>query len=140
VEKRRAPVIDFLKSLRFPANLTLGIGCSAKRDAFNPCVRMPGSNGSAINQAGISFPISCGCWPLQSQERARERRERLARAPILILIIGPMIRTKTRRWGWGGPEIRGMPVQDGPDLSVTETRPEDYRENPPEPPGYTQGD
>ena len=32
---------------------TLGIGCSAKPDAFDPCVPIPGSNGSAINQVGI---------------------------------------------------------------------------------------
>jgi hypothetical protein len=32
--------------------VTLGIGCSAKPDAFDPCVHIPGSNGSAINQVG----------------------------------------------------------------------------------------
>jgi hypothetical protein len=30
-----------------------GIGCSAKPDAFDPCVPIPGSNKSAINQVGI---------------------------------------------------------------------------------------
>jgi hypothetical protein len=34
--------------------VTLGIACSAKPDAFNPCVPIPGSNGSAINQFGMS--------------------------------------------------------------------------------------
>jgi hypothetical protein len=29
-----------------------GIGCSAKPDALDPCVPIPGSNGSAINQVG----------------------------------------------------------------------------------------
>jgi hypothetical protein len=32
--------------------VTLGIGCSAKPDTFDPCVPIPGSNGSAINQVG----------------------------------------------------------------------------------------
>jgi hypothetical protein len=32
--------------------VTPGIGCSAKPDALDPCVRIPGSNRSAINQAG----------------------------------------------------------------------------------------
>jgi hypothetical protein len=32
---------------------TVGIGCSAKPDAFDPCVPIPGSNRSAINQVGI---------------------------------------------------------------------------------------
>jgi hypothetical protein len=31
----------------------LGIGCSDKRDAFDPCAPIPGSNRSAINQVGI---------------------------------------------------------------------------------------
>jgi len=34
--------------------VTLGIGCSDKPDAFDPCVPIPGSNGSAINQVGMS--------------------------------------------------------------------------------------
>src|SRR5262249_25786673 len=34
--------------------VTPGIGCSAKPDAFDPCVPIPGSNGSAANQVGIS--------------------------------------------------------------------------------------
>jgi hypothetical protein len=34
-----------------------GIGCSAKPDAFDPCVPIPGSNKSAINQVGISCYI-----------------------------------------------------------------------------------
>src|SRR5262249_55199728 len=33
--------------------VTLGIGCSAKPDAFDPCVPILGSNMSAINQHGI---------------------------------------------------------------------------------------
>jgi hypothetical protein len=33
----------------------LGIGCSDKPDAFDPCVPIPGSARSAINQAGITF-------------------------------------------------------------------------------------
>jgi transposase len=37
--------------------VTLWIGCSAKPDAFNPCVPIPGSNRSAINQASIR-PLS----------------------------------------------------------------------------------
>jgi O-antigen/teichoic acid export membrane protein len=37
---------------------TLGIGCSAKPDAFDPCVPIPGSNGSAINQVGITQPLA----------------------------------------------------------------------------------
>ena len=42
--------------------VTLGIGCSAKPDAFDPCVPILGSNRSAINQAGII----CEVWPLVS--------------------------------------------------------------------------
>jgi hypothetical protein len=33
--------------------VTRGIGWSAKPDAFDPCVPIPGSNGSAINQVSI---------------------------------------------------------------------------------------
>jgi hypothetical protein len=33
--------------------MTLGIGCLDKPDVFDPCVPIPGSNGSAINQVGI---------------------------------------------------------------------------------------
>jgi Exonuclease VII small subunit len=33
--------------------VTLGIGCSVKPDASDPCVPIPGSNRSAINQVGI---------------------------------------------------------------------------------------
>jgi hypothetical protein len=33
--------------------VTLGIGCSAKPDAFDPCVPIPGSKWSAINQVGM---------------------------------------------------------------------------------------
>src|SRR5215471_11155079 len=40
--------------------VTLGIGCSAKPDAFDPCVPILGSNRSAINQAGIR-PFNT--WP-----------------------------------------------------------------------------
>src|SRR5262249_30260770 len=45
-------------SSRPPARLstpaaTLGIGCSAKPDAFDPCAPIPGSKGSATNQVGI---------------------------------------------------------------------------------------
>jgi len=35
------------------AVVRLGIGCSTKPDAFDPCAPIPGSNGSAINQVGI---------------------------------------------------------------------------------------
>jgi hypothetical protein len=41
--------------------VTLGIGYSAKPDAFDPYVLIPGSNGSATNQASISrefFPYA----------------------------------------------------------------------------------
>ena len=34
--------------------MTPGIGCSAKPDAFDPYVPIPGSNGSAANQVGIT--------------------------------------------------------------------------------------
>jgi hypothetical protein len=34
--------------------VTPGIGCSAEPDAFDPCVPIPGSKGSAINQVGIT--------------------------------------------------------------------------------------
>jgi hypothetical protein len=34
--------------------VTPGIGCSAKPDAFDPCVPIPGSNGSATNQVSYS--------------------------------------------------------------------------------------
>ena len=34
--------------------VTLGTGCWAKPDASDLCVPIPGSNGSAINQVGIS--------------------------------------------------------------------------------------
>jgi hypothetical protein len=34
--------------------VTLGIGCSAKPDEFDPCAPIPGSNGSATSQVGIS--------------------------------------------------------------------------------------
>src|SRR5690242_7230361 len=34
--------------------VTLGIGCSAKPDGFNPCAPTLSSNGSATNQVGIS--------------------------------------------------------------------------------------
>jgi hypothetical protein len=39
--------------------VTLGIGCSPKRDAFDPCVPILGSNKSAINQVDIS---RSGSW------------------------------------------------------------------------------
>jgi len=35
--------------------VTPGIGCSAKPDTFDPCVPIPGSNGSAANQVGMTF-------------------------------------------------------------------------------------
>jgi len=38
--------------------VTLGIGCSAKPDAFDPCVPILGSNTSAINQAGYNLVSS----------------------------------------------------------------------------------
>jgi hypothetical protein len=37
--------------------VTLGIGCSVKPDASDPCVPIPGSNRSAINQVGITRKI-----------------------------------------------------------------------------------
>ena len=40
------------------AVVTLGIGCSAKPDAFNPCVPIPGSNRSAINQVSMHNELS----------------------------------------------------------------------------------
>jgi hypothetical protein len=39
------------------AAATPGIGCSAKPVAFDPCVSIPGSKRSAINQVGISSRI-----------------------------------------------------------------------------------
>src|SRR6516162_854876 len=47
--------------------VTPGIGCSAKPVAFDPCVPIPGSKGSAVNQVGISSwrgreQSSAGCF------------------------------------------------------------------------------
>ena len=40
--------------------MTPGIGCSAKPDASDPCVPIPGLNGSAANQIGISLTPGAG--------------------------------------------------------------------------------
>jgi len=52
--------------------VTLGIGCSAKPDAFDPCVPIPGSNGSAASQAGISTYVWLFEAIAREQHRCRE--------------------------------------------------------------------
>jgi hypothetical protein len=61
--------------------MTLGIGCLDKPDVFDPCVPIPGSNGSAINQVGIK---PCG-WldgDLNSTEAGQERDRWFADSPL----------------------------------------------------------
>jgi hypothetical protein len=54
--------------------VTSGIGCSAKPDAFDPCVPIPGSNGSAANQVGIrAFSHALGHEPALLSVRANGR-------------------------------------------------------------------
>jgi hypothetical protein len=51
----------------------LGIGCSDKPDAFDPCAPIPGSNRSAINQVGITAGLLSpvpGDAPLPRQKRS----------------------------------------------------------------------